>query len=479
MESRTYLRLLFQVATSLAIGVLLRFVVGLHPIWWLAWLAPIPLLVVAFRANGWEAGVMVFVAALIGISVNFHYRLAVFGPPVAGMLTVLQALIWTLVVLQARRLVRRYQAGWTALAYPVLWVAVDTLTAVCLRSGNETSLAYTQADCLPVLQATSLLGIGGLLFLLTLIPSTLALALAFGRTLRRAWPAYAGTFLLLAAAIAYGRMRLQHPVQGQETTLGLVAIDDAIGAKASASYIKSIWDGYDRHISSLSAQGAEIIVLPEKIGLVTPATAAQWQQHLSELAARNHVWLVAGVGIDSGTERVNRAWLFTDEGILAGTYDKQHMAPVEHGYVRGDRFLVQDILGHPYGVAICKDMFSAALGRAEGNRGAAVMLVPAWNPSLEDAWMEGRNTLTRGVENGYAVVRVAREGFMTVSDAYGRILVEKESAALPGSAVLARLKVAGQLPTLYTRIGDVFGWICVAAGTVLVSIGRRRPRQSL
>ena len=110
---------------------------------------------------------------------------------------------------------------------------------------------------------------------------------------------------------------------------------------------------------------------------------------------------------------------------------------------------------------------------------AAAMLVPAWNPTFEDAWAEGRNTLTRGVENGYAVVRVAREGFMTVSDAYGRILAEKKSSPLPGNALLAKLTVAGQVPTLYTRTGDLFGWICVAASAVLFSMGRRAKAVSI
>lgn len=104
------------------------------------------------------------------------------------------------------------------------------------------------------------------------------------------------------------------------------------------------------------------------------------------------------------------------------------------------------------------------------------MLVPAWNPTFEDAWMEGRNTLMRGVENGYAVVRVAREGFMTVSDAYGRILDEKESQPLPGSVLLAKVTVADRVPTLYTKIGDLFGWLCVAASAVLLALGRRPPR---
>jgi apolipoprotein N-acyltransferase len=466
---------LLQIAAILAAGVLLRLVVGLHPIWWLAWLAPVPVLILAFRFGGPKSGWMVFVAALVGASVNFHYRRSVFPLPIAALGTGIQALVWTLVVLQTRRVVIRYKAAWTVLAYPVFWVAVDTLAAAFKDSGNEGSLAYTQIPCLPILQVASLFGVGGLLFLLTLVPSTLALAIAYGCTVRRAWLAYAGTFLILAAAIAFGLARLRHPAHGRETGLGLVAIDDAIGPKATPGYMKSIWDEYDRHISSLSAQGAEVIALPEKIGLVTPTTAAKWRQHLGDMAARNHVWIEAGVGIDDGQLRVNRAWLFTPDGTLAATYDKQHLAPGEHGFAAGHDIVVQSIHGRVYGIAICKDMFFAALGGLYGERETAVMLVPAWNPGWEDARMEGWNTLVRGVENGYAVVRVAREGFMTVSDAYGRIVAETESKPLPGSALLARLQVPERVHTLYTRIGDPFGWLCVAASAVLLLLGRRRP----
>ena len=36
--------LIFQIAAALATGILLRFVLDLHPIWWLVWFAPAPLL---------------------------------------------------------------------------------------------------------------------------------------------------------------------------------------------------------------------------------------------------------------------------------------------------------------------------------------------------------------------------------------------------------------------------------------------------
>jgi len=41
---------------------------------------------------------------------------------------------------------------------------------------------------------------------------------------------------------------------------------------------------------------------------------------------------------------------------------------------------------------------------------------------LDDAWMHARQAILRGVENGFAVVRVASHGLATVSDDRGRVL---------------------------------------------------------
>jgi len=466
--------LLFQIAAAAAAGILLRFVVGLHPVWWLVWFAPVPLLLLAFRFSAREARWIVTVAAVIGTSSNFHYLRMVMPLPAVIAVIAAQSLLWGFLIMTARSVVLRSQAWWTVLVYPVLCVAVDTLMAALLPDGNWASLAYSQANFLPILQITSLLGVSGLLFLIALVPSALALAIAYGRTLRHGWIAYALTALLLAGSIVYGFVRLQSPVNGVETTFGLASIDDAIGLKASPSYASHILQKYDQHVASLAAQGAQVIVLPEKVALLTPPKALQWQQHFGALALQNHIWLEVGVGILDGESRVNWAWLFTPEGALASTYQKHHMAPPERRdrFSSGTDYSVQTVEGRSYGLAICKDMHFAALGRAYGQRGAAVMLVPAWDFDYLDDWMESRTTVVRGIENGYAVVRPAREGLLTVSDAYGRILAERPSSAMPGSSLLARVIVASPLPTLYTRIGNVFGWLCVAAAAPFVLLSR-------
>ncbi|WP_139920498.1 nitrilase-related carbon-nitrogen hydrolase [Hymenobacter sp. DG01] len=457
-------------------GLLLRLAVGLEPVWWAAWLAPALLLGLAFRTPDGEVRWLVALAALVGVSANFPYYQLVMPGPAAVAVVLAQTLLWTFIVITTRRLVVRYQAGWTVFVYPVLWVMLDTLMAALLPDGNWGSLAYSQADQLPLLQLTSLFGVAGLLFLVTLVPAALAMAGTYGR-LPGAARAYAITALLLVAALGFGFWRLQRPLTGPTTTFGLVAIDDAIGPQASVAYVANIRRQYEQHVATLAAQGAQVVVLPEKLAVLPPAQARQWQQQFGALAARHRVWLEVGVGTDDSRQRRNLLWLFTPAGKLSAAYQKHYLAPPEREFSAGRAYDVRLIKGQPYGLAICKDMHFAALGRAYGLRQAAVLLVLAWDFTL-DAWLASRMTATRGVENGYTVVRTARLGLLTVSDAYGRILAQQTSQPMPGSTLLVSMPVGAPVPTLYTRVGNVLGWLCVAGGVSLLMLdrlARRRP----
>ena len=233
-------------------------------------------------------------------------------------------------------------------------------------------------------------------------------------------------------------------------------------------------------MQSLAAQGAQIVVLPEKIAVLPPAKVPDWQQHFSALARQNRVWLEVGIGIDDGRSPTNWAWLFTPQGELASSYEKHHMAPPERRqhYASGTSYNVVTVNGQTYGLAICKDMHFAAFGREYGLRHAAVVLVPAWDFAYLDGWLEARTTVFRGIENGYSIVRASREGLLTASDPYGRILAEVPSSELPGRSLLATVTVTGPVPTLYTRIGNLFGWLCVAAAALFLALGRHLWRRS-
>jgi len=466
-----------NIGIAICTGILLAFALGLQPVWWLAWLAPVPLLALAFDAPLKTACPMVALAALIGASANARYYALLMPLPAVSAVVAANTLLWTFVVLGARRIVVRYRRWWCALAYPVLWVACDTVMAAFLPDGNWGSYAYSQADFLPMAQLAALFGVSGILFLLALFASTLAMALVYGRTIAHGRWLYGGTALLLLLAYGYGSLRLQLADGGQQTVFGLAAIDDVVDSRSPAPQVAELWRQYDRHVATLAAQGAQIIVLPEKIAVLKPSQALQWQQHLAALATQQQVWLEAGIGLDEGGSRSNLAWLFAPDGTRAASYQKHFMAPPERDFIAGHAYELHAIKGLSYGLAICKDMHFAALGRQYGMRHADVMLVPAWDFGL-DSWLAARMTALRGIENGYVVVRSARNGWLTVSDAYGRVLAQAGSRGLPGSALLARVPVRPQIATLYTLTGNLLGWICVGAAALVLLTGRRWHRRA-
>jgi apolipoprotein N-acyltransferase len=460
---------LLQLAAALAAGLPLYWVLGPQPLGWLAWCAPLPVLWLALRPSRRDAAWMTFLAAVLGLSSNFAYfRLLMPLPAVLAVITV-KALLWLLVVLATRRVVLRYRSGWTVLVYPVLWVAIDTLMAALLPDGNWGSLAYSQADNLAVLQMAALAGVPGLLFLLCLAPSALALLLAGGRAYA---PAAGAAALLLAAAFSGGAWRVQGAPAPSGALAGLAAIDDFIGPATSPARAQAIWDQYARHVEELAGQGARLVLLPEKIAVLAPAPADAVRQRFQLLARRTGVWITLGLGVQDAAGRRNLAWLFAPDGTAPISYQKHHLAPPERDFLAGSTYAVQPVAGQAMGLAICKDMHFAPLGQAYGAAGAQAMLVPAWDFQL-DAWMGARMTVVRGVENGYAVLRAAREGVLTVSDAYGNVLAERASSAMPGSTLLAPLPVHPSISTWAGWLGPLFGWLCVALGLMMLCIGRR------
>ena len=463
------------IAATVGCGVLLRFVVGLEPLWWMAWIAPIPLLLLALVLPANQARCATFAAALIGNGVNVSYLRLVMPWPAVAFVLILQSLLWLFVVMTTRRIALRERSALAVLAYPAAWVAADTLLATFAPDGNWASLAYTQSDVPAIMQVAALLGVPGVLFLLCLVPSTIALLLWRGGALRGGVLALALTALAVLACVGYGWQRLHGQAGGATMRVGLAAIDDPIGPNASAAYIAPIRAGYDTLVERLAAQGATLVVLPEKIATISPATTSEWQAHFSALAARHRVWLEVGIGIAEARPR-NVAWLFDPDGHLAEHYEKHFLAPPERreDYAHGNAFVVHDIDGMRVGLAICKDMHFASLGREYGNLDVAAMIVPAWDFDYRDAWLEARTTSVRGIENGYAVLRAARESLLTASDARGRVLAETRSAPLPGASLLVDLPAMPRQPTPYTRIGNLLGWICVAA----LGLWMLRPRRA-
>ncbi|MFI6179840.1 hypothetical protein ACIA8R_30145 [Nonomuraea sp. NPDC051191] len=450
-------RVLIALAAALASAVLLHFGTGLHPVAWLTWLAPLPVLLAAPRVRGGSAFAAGALAWLGGQLQWWSYFTGTIETPVpvaAGLLAG-PALLYGLGVLLHRSLLARRRPLSAVLAVPALWVGVEYLMALAGPHGAWWSLAYTQADVLPVVQTASVAGVWGITFLLLLVPAAVAALLAPGATRRLPVAVTAGA--LVAPALAYGLVRLGTGQDGgQHREVALISTDNPLDtAELDTPQGRDLLRRYGRAVEAAAARGAGIAVLPEKtFGAATARLPL----------ARPGVTVVAGVALGTGATRTNSALVYPS----GARYDKHHMIPgLESEFTSGSTLTM---LGPTTGLIICKDLDFPWLVRQYRQAGATALLAPAWDFD-DDAWLHSRMAMVRGVESGLSVVRAARQGFLTVSDTRGRVLAEGRSGESGVETVFAALPQQGA-STVYTSLGDWAAWSSVAM--LLVALARLR-----
>jgi apolipoprotein N-acyltransferase len=464
---------LTAVAVFTSTVVLVWFGNGLTPWWPLMWFAPLPLLWFSLRTRWWSAALMAACAWLAG-SVNLLEYFRSLGIPFWVWLADFggTALIVATGVLLFRALVSR-RAVWTGMvALPAFWVSVDWLRYWLTPHGTSADLAYTQLDFLPFLQLASATGPWGMSFLLLLVPAAAAVVLYLrAREPQRATRVACVVAGLMLAVLGFGTLRLNEPGQRQTAKVGLVASDspendDVAGAGADAERLLS---AYAAQARILASQGAQVVVMPEKIAVVRDADTAH--AIFQPLADATGVTIVAGElhlspGAD-GMLKYNRAAVYTPRAAVT-SYDKVHMLPpFESNLTPGTAKLTITRGDTPWGIAICKDMDFTSMSVGYGRLGAGLMLVPAWDFNLDRTW-HGHMAIMRGVEGGFSVARAAKNGYLTVSDDRGRVVSQVRSDSAPFATLLAEVPV-GHEATLFQRWGDWFAWVAVGMFGIVIA----------
>jgi apolipoprotein N-acyltransferase len=81
--------------------------------------------------------------------------------------------------------------------------------------------------------------------------------------------------------------------------------------------------------------------------------------------------------------------------------------------------------------------------------------------------MHSQNATFRAIENGYSLVRQASNGLAMTVDYQGHVLAASDSFVTDQQTMIAFVPVKG-VQTLYTLVGDLFVWLCIA-GLLLLS----------
>jgi apolipoprotein N-acyltransferase len=476
---------------------------GLYP---LAWISFAPLLWALDRAR--DRRETVIVAVIAGVVTNilgFHwlvYTISVFGGfpyPVAAFffacLTAYSSLQFVLLGLAFRRI------GWgpLGLAPAVIWATLEFLYPNLF----PWRMANSQYHVVPLIQIGDVTGPFGLSLVLVWAGAALAMLLrASGR--RRVAPLLAAA-VVAAGLYTYGLVRIPEIDAAMRAAprvqVALVQGNVGIKEKGDVKYFDVNVDRY-RELTAAVQHSVHLAVWPETVVQKwVPADATVLDEgDLPFPGLRTHL-LYGGLAFRQTGPReadeYNSAFLVGPFGHVLGRYDKQilmpfgeylpfaslfpaikKLSPETGGFTAGRLSEPFDVPGFGrVGPLICFEDLTPRIPRAMTRAGAQVLVAMA-----NDAWY-GRSAapyehqalaLWRAIETRRYLLRVNNSGVTGVIDPLGRVV-----STLPiftADTLVASVQPL-QVESVYTRIGDVFGWLLVLASTLLLLRGRATARR--
>ena len=436
-------------------GVMFYLSQGFDNVWALVWFAPVPLLWLAYgKTPIWRVMAASAIAVLAGVgSILQSPYLHLIPPLVLASALAVYVGLFCIAVWFARFVERRASPLLTLLAFPACWTALEFLMEARSPNGTYGSLAYSTMSVPVLIQTASLFGMYAVTFLVCLFANTLAIAIRFKRD---AAAAVSLGVLICVASVVFGVVRLARP-QPDVVRVAAIVDETALAGSWHANSLSAdlaVTETYAREVRLAARQGVRFAVTPE--GGMTSSPELQSAVIAPLVAASRETGVQIIAGFHSLTPAADFLLAITPDGAVR-RYDKRHPVPgLEDRFTPGH---VSGWLGRGRAAEICKDMDFPDTIRSDAVRGVRLIGAPAGDRGI-DGWQHGIMSVMRGVENGFALVRPAHDGLLIASDAQGRLIGLKKGAPTGLTMLVADLPL-GPGPTLYTRIGNLFAWVCL------------------
>lgn len=415
--------------TIISSATLYYFSTGFNNIWLLLWIAPIPIFLYAINAAPLASCCASFITYFLGSLSIWPYVTS--GIPVSYIFlkpVLISCIAFTLIVMLFRWVTLKNRLYMLAsFVFAGCWTLFEFLRSVISVDGTYASLAYTQLKNLPILQIASLTGIFGIVFLLTLLPASLALALNCRTTNKKLFKILFIPCLLLTIALTFGWYRLALPNNGSILKIGIIGINSTPKENFSPELKEklNIVAKYSKGIRQLAKQGTDVVLLPEEIMFLTSQEKILFLQKFAAIAKNNKIYLIVGLRtlVANSAQFYNSAYIFSPQGKLLLRYDKQHPLLVyESNMVPGKNLGILEVKNYgKWGFAICKDNDFINPDREYGKKQISILFVPALDFDI-DAWQHARPAIMQGISGNYAVARAAQRGYLSISDSRGHII---------------------------------------------------------
>lgn len=479
-ERRAIARIASGIAVAACSGVAANLAFPPYDLWWLIFVAFIPLAIAQHRImpQAWSP-----LAPAVALSVYYFGQLSAglsqgHAPLVVQLWPAYVAVLLALLFLPGRRFHARTGYRWLWLSFPIAWTAIDAARAfsgIDVFAGTWGNVAYALYEQAWLLQPLSIFGLFGAELLILLINFALAAVLIAALDWR--WPPRAtpslrpGTALSASAAVAAlaaGWVALSLALYApQPGTLRVATVQANAPLDAEEELQRMI-----SATRELGGRGVRMVVWRE--GGVRFDPLRERTGAFTELAREMDAYIAIGYRVvePSGVRR-NEAVVFSPTGEIFGPYGKDHPGRFAGDHSdTGGTYPVYDTAIGPIATIICYDLDFTDTAREMARRGAAFVAVPS-NDVPGIAATHYTHLVFRAIENGFPLAKADSLYASAIIDRDGRILARSvnvfsasearsvaEARSLPPQTLIADVAPGGG-QTILTRFGDWVGWLAI------------------
>ena len=498
---------------AMLVGVTLTALTLIFPkIGFLEWITLIPFFIGTFiycsnsQKNLWRTYFGGFLTVFVYYFIIYHWFLSLYPLDFIGMdeaasvvvvaagwigLSVLQAIPGGFIFVIFKLLQKSGIFDRTPILRPIVlsasWIVFEWSSTLGWTGVPWGRLCIGQSEYLPILQSASLFGSYFVSFLILLVNGLLAYAILNYQVKKKAILCTSLAVVILFSNILLG-VGLMHQKDGERTTVKVAAIQGNVDMDAKGGASKELMRVYGEMTREAVKDGAQIVVWPESIFPYKMNKYSVLTKFVSNLAAECEVILIVGaLHAGSDGKSYNTLYMVTPDGVISDTlYHKRHLVPFgEYVPMRDiimtlipplaelsaldddlspgtDTALFETEWGKLGGL-ICFDSIYEELTRASVRDGANLMLLPSndswWFSTSVETYQNETQAMLRAIESGRYLVRAGNTGISSIITEHGEHLawLAPETKGI----AISEIEMCTHT-TLYTRIGNLFVYLCAA-----------------
>ncbi|HKO60024.1 MAG TPA: apolipoprotein N-acyltransferase [Pyrinomonadaceae bacterium] len=476
-------------------------------VWPLAWIALMPLFVVAVRSHswptffaGWLFGIVFFYCTCYWLTysmINFGgfptavaYVALLPGAIVIGIFPAFSAFILAKAV--------RTWGSRAILLGPIVWVAFEWIRLQCTGQ-LWNAIGYSQAYQPQLIAAARFGGVYAVGFLMVLVNAAIAFVIV--QRTRRSF-VIAISISTAAGAVLFGTGATNQPLDSTpEVHVVAVQPNVPMTLRKSVTEMRQLTEHHfnvsEQALNNLPQDGkSRIVIWPESPMYFSYGSDGLLRERIAGFAKQHRTFvLLNSQEVAPNDGLYNSAILINEEGRLVSQYDKIRLLPfgeyvplprwlpgaglitaVVGDFTPGTEYRQMQIGPVSTGVFICIESAYPDIAR-QFTRGGADVLINISNDGYLGPTAVLRqhlaNAIFRAVENGRPVLRVTNTGITAFITANGEVR-DATGTYRPDVRTWTIGRSPGG-PTFYAAAGDLFVWACVVISfLVLIMVTFRR-----